>query len=153
MKRLVLIGLTAAFSITLGACSTFAPKVDMPEKTTVSQQVQQPAQVAMAAPTGSLYSPATYRPLFEDQRARFLGDTLTIQIIEQINAAQTNSMSASRSDSGFLWQPRFARHQRQCKQRQRFFWRGFQPRREYLDWVHYGHSCQRIAQWQFTGCG
>ena len=49
MKRLVLIGLTAAFSITLGACSTFAPKVDMPEKTTVSQQVQQPAQVAMAA--------------------------------------------------------------------------------------------------------
>lgn len=102
MKRLTLIGLTAAFSITLGACSTFAPKVDMPEKTTVQQPVPQPAQLAMAAPTGSLYSAATYRPLFEDQRARFVGDTLTIQILEQINAAQTNSMSASRSDSASI---------------------------------------------------
>ncbi|MEW6206484.1 MAG: flagellar basal body L-ring protein FlgH [Pseudomonadota bacterium] len=102
MKRIFLIGLTAAFSITLGACSTFAPKVDMPSQTTVPQPVPQPAQVAMAAPTGSLYSTATYRPLFEDQRARFLGDTLTIQIVEQINAAQTNSMSASRSDSASI---------------------------------------------------
>lgn len=103
MKRFFLIGLTAAFSITLGACSTFAPKVDMPEQTTVQQPApQQQTQLAMAAPTGSLYSPATYRPLFEDQRARFLGDTLTIQIVEQINAAQTNSMNASRSDSASI---------------------------------------------------
>ena len=99
MNRLVLIGITAALPITLGACAAFSPKVDMPEKTTVHQPVQQPAQLAMAVPTGSLYSPATYRPLFEDQRARFVGDTLTIQIQEQINAAQTNSMNASRSDS------------------------------------------------------
>ncbi len=103
MKKILLNGLTAVLSITLGACSTFAPKVDMPEKTTVSQTpAQPPAQVAMAAPTGSLYSPATYRPMFEDQRSRFIGDTLTIQILEQINAAQTNSMSASRSDSASI---------------------------------------------------
>ncbi len=102
MNRLVLIGITAAFSITLGACSTFAPKVDMPEKTTVQQPVQQTTQLATAKPTGSLYNPSTHRPLFEDQRARFLGDTLTIQIKEQINAAQTNSMNASRSDSASL---------------------------------------------------
>lgn len=104
MKRLVLIGLTAAFSITLGGCSTFAPKVDMPEQTTVRQAPPAP-QVALAAPTGSLYSPATFRPLFEDQRARFIGDTLTIQILEQINAAQTNSMNASRSDSASIEVP------------------------------------------------
>jgi len=101
MKKLVRIGLTAALSITLGACSTFAPKVDMPEQTTV-RQAPPPAQVAMATPTGSLYSAATYRPLFEDQRARFVGDTLTVQILEQINAAQTNSMNASRSDSASI---------------------------------------------------
>jgi flagellar L-ring protein precursor FlgH len=100
MKRLTLKGLTAAFSITLGACSTFAPKVDMPEKTTVQQAP--PLQAQQGMPTGSLYSTATYRPLFEDQRARFVGDTLTIQILEQINAAQTNSMNASRSDSASI---------------------------------------------------
>lgn len=100
MKRLTLKGLTAAFSITLGACSTFAPKVDMPEKTSVQQVVPLPAQQGI--PTGSLYSTATYRPLFEDQRARFVGDILTIQILEQINAAQTNSMNASRKDSASI---------------------------------------------------
>jgi len=58
--------------------------------------------MANSVPTGSLYNPVTYRPLFEDQRARFVGDILTIQILEQINAAQTNSMSASRSDSASI---------------------------------------------------
>jgi len=72
----------------------------MPKKTTVQQAAPMPAQQGM--PTGSLYSTATYRPLFEDQRARFVGDTLTIQILEQINAAQTNSMNASRSDSASI---------------------------------------------------
>lgn len=102
MKRLVLIGLTAALSITLGACSTFVPRVDMPEQTTVQQTPQLAPQMANTVPTGSLYNPVTYRPLFEDQRARFVGDVLTIQILEQINAAQTNSMSASRSDSASI---------------------------------------------------
>ncbi|WP_370262081.1 flagellar basal body L-ring protein FlgH [Limnobacter sp.] len=102
MKRLVPIGLTAALSITLGACSTFVPRVDMPEQTTVQQTPQLPPQMANTVPTGSLYNPVTYRPLFEDQRARFVGDVLTIQILEQINAAQTNSMSASRSDSASI---------------------------------------------------
>ena len=102
MKNLLIIGLTVAFSITLGACSAFSPKVDMPTQTTVRQPLQQPAQLAMATPTGSLYNPASYRPLFEDQRARFVGDILTIQIQEQINAAQTNSMNASRSDSASI---------------------------------------------------
>jgi flagellar L-ring protein precursor FlgH len=92
-------------TITLGACSTFSPKVDMPEITTVQQPVKQLAAVPMNPVTGSIYSAATYRPLFEDQRARFIGDMLTIQIQEQINAAQTNSMSASRSDSASIEVP------------------------------------------------
>lgn len=104
MIRRLLTVLTAASSITLGACSTFSPQVDMPEQTVNPQQpakVEQPVQVAMAnpAPTGSLYSASTYRPMFEDNRARFVGDILTIQISESIDATQSNSMSASRSDS------------------------------------------------------
>lgn len=105
MKTLRLIGITALFTVSLAGCSTFAPKVEMPEQTTVSQAPRQADAVAMAAPSGSLYSPATYRPLFEDQRARFVGDTITIQIQEQINAAQTNSTSASRSDSASIEVP------------------------------------------------
>jgi len=97
MHKLALNGLTAALAITLGACSTFNPKVDMPEQTSVKQAP--PTQVAMAVPNGSLYNASTFRPLFEDQRARFVGDTLTIQIQEQINAEQTNSMNASREDN------------------------------------------------------
>ncbi len=50
-------------------------------------------------PTGSLYHPQHHRPLFEDQRARFIGDILTIQIQENLNASQSNSVSASRDDS------------------------------------------------------
>ena len=56
----------------------------------------------MAKPTGSLYSTSSYRPLFEDHRARFKGDILTIQISESIDATQSNSMSASRSDSASI---------------------------------------------------
>ena len=98
MFKSIVICITAALALSLGACSTFIPHVDMPEQTSVRQAAPS-TQMAMASPTGSLYSPATFRPLFEDQRARFVGDILTIQISEQINAAQANSMSASRSDS------------------------------------------------------
>jgi len=104
MIRISLNVLTALVSITLGACSTFVPKVDMPEKTSVDQQTRIELAMAAAAAnpqtaTGSLYSAQTYRPLFEDNRARFVGDILTIQIQETIDAAQNNSMSAGNKDS------------------------------------------------------
>lgn len=103
MVRLIVNVITAAVAITLGGCSTFNPKVDMPEKTTVHQTPIAP--LAMSAPTGSLYSPSTYRPLFEDQRARYVGDVLIVQIQEKINSEQTNSTTASREDSTSLTLP------------------------------------------------
>lgn len=42
--------------------------------------------------SGSLFSAATYRPPMEDPRARFVGDLVTIQILETIDAKQ-NSQS------------------------------------------------------------
>lgn len=105
MYRRLLIGITAAISFSLGACSTFVPQVDLPAKTTNEQAApKQPdaVELAMAKPTGSLYSTSSYRPLFEDHRARFKGDILTIQISESIDATQSNSMSASRSDSASI---------------------------------------------------
>lgn len=104
MLRTLLNYLTAAGALTLGACSTFNPQVDMPKQTTVDPERR--VELAMAAPnvnnyqaSGSLYSPQTFRPMFEDNRARFIGDILTIQIQENIDASQNNSMSASNSSS------------------------------------------------------
>ena len=54
-------------------------------------------QRAPAAATGSLYSQASYRPMFEDRRARLVGDLVTIQIIENITASQKSSSTVDRN--------------------------------------------------------
>ena len=46
---------------------------------------------------GSIYQPQSYRPLFEDRRARFVGDTLTIEIAEKTAASKKSGASAERS--------------------------------------------------------
>jgi len=55
------------------------------------------APVATAPASGSLFQAASYRPAFEDPRARLPGDTLTIQISENITASQRSSASIDRS--------------------------------------------------------
>ena len=51
---------------------------------------------ALASATGTIYQPAYARPLFEDRRARLLGDTLTINLTEKTNAQKSSNASASR---------------------------------------------------------
>jgi flagellar L-ring protein precursor FlgH len=56
------------------------------------------AQAAPAAPlNGSLFAAATFRPAFEDHRARQVGDVLTIQIRENINARQGSTSAVNRN--------------------------------------------------------
>jgi len=68
-------------------------------------QVQQPLSVRPApAPepvtaNGAIYRTSAYRPLFEDRRARAIGDTLTININEKLNASKTASTNADRKGS------------------------------------------------------
>lgn len=52
---------------------------------------------AVAVPTGGIFRPASYRPLFEDRKPRFVGDLLTIAINEKLNASQKANSSAERS--------------------------------------------------------
>lgn len=47
--------------------------------------------------SGSLFQTATYRPAFEDRRARVVGDTVTIQIVENISASQTSTSTVNRA--------------------------------------------------------
>jgi flagellar L-ring protein precursor FlgH len=73
-------------------------------------EVQQPLSVkpaiAPAAPAtrGAIYQASTaltpsYMPLFEDRRARAIGDTLTVNINEKIQASKTAATTADRSGS------------------------------------------------------
>jgi len=52
----------------LGGCSVIHPHVEVLEPTTARPEVPQQPPV----PTGSIYQDGTYRPLFEDRRARHL---------------------------------------------------------------------------------
>jgi len=49
--------------------------------------------------TGSLFNRSSYRPAFEDAKARMVGDAITIQIIETVTASQVSSSTANRTAS------------------------------------------------------
>ena len=75
-------------------CETMQPKVDFAE----TKPVVQPQPVAQRA-SGSLYQQVSYRPGFEDPRARFVGDIVTIRIVENVTASQKSSTTANRTTS------------------------------------------------------
>ena len=49
------------------------------------------------AGNGSLFQTASYHPAFEDRRARALGDTVTIQIVENVTASQKSASTSNRT--------------------------------------------------------
>ena len=77
-----------------GCFTSMYPRVDVAD--TAPVQLPAPAAAAPMA-TGSIYQAASYRPLFEDRRARHVGDTLTVQIVERIAASQKSTSSVSKS--------------------------------------------------------
>jgi flagellar L-ring protein precursor FlgH len=59
-----------------------------------------PPQAAQLAPAnGGIFQAAAYRPLFEDRRARLVGDVLTIAINEKTNAGKQAASSGSKTGS------------------------------------------------------
>jgi flagellar L-ring protein FlgH len=83
----------------LGGCSTVSdflyPRVQMDQPATPAQPQ---AALAMApAATGSIFNSATYRPLFEDHRARLVGDTLTVQIVERVSASASSTSTVDKT--------------------------------------------------------
>jgi flagellar L-ring protein precursor FlgH len=81
----------------LSGCTTLSqiPEVDLvPAPRTLEIASVQPA----AAPlNGSLFNAATFRPGFEDHRARLVGDVLNIQISERLSATQESSTTVNRN--------------------------------------------------------
>ncbi len=46
---------------------------------------------------GAIFRPSQYRPLFEDHRARLVGDTVTVHIVEKVSASQKSNSSIDKS--------------------------------------------------------
>lgn len=90
MRRFLLLGLVSL----LAACANVGtPKVDIAEPTTALPS----PPPAVAANNGSIFQAAQYRPLFEDHRARLVGDTITVQIVEKVSASQSSTSTIDKS--------------------------------------------------------
>ena len=94
-RILIVLLLTAA--ALLAGCVTTAPTTAVHQPMTV-----RPESRSVAANNGSIYNAATARPLFEDRRARLVGDTLTINIAEKTAAAKKSDTKADRSHDSSL---------------------------------------------------
>ena len=82
----------------LAGCSTMRPEVEFSQPTSTPPPVAV-APAPAASSNGAIFQAASYRPMFEDHRARLVGDTITVQITEHIAASQTSSSSVDRSGS------------------------------------------------------
>ena len=94
-----------ALVLALGIVALFSGCASTPQPANVDfatpAMAPYPAQTVPtnAATSGSLFQSATYRLSFEDRRARQVGDTVTIRIVENIQASQqSNSTLARKSD-------------------------------------------------------
>ena len=65
------------------------PPVDVAE---VTYARPEPVVVPVVS-NGAIFQATQYRPLFEDHRARLVGDTLTVQIVEKVSASQKSTSS------------------------------------------------------------
>ena len=96
-QRSAIIGLVFVMMCLTG-CETLrqSPKVSLVDPSQFD--AASPLQVQVpSTPTGSLFLTSSYRPAFESYRARLVGDMLTIEILENVNAKQSSSSSVDRS--------------------------------------------------------
>ena len=81
--------------IALGACSTVPDSIVQRPTSTRPE----PRAAAVPASNGAIFQTVSYRPLFEDRRARHVGDLLTIVINEKTSAGKTGSDTGSKTNS------------------------------------------------------
>lgn len=82
-----------AGAIALAGCAT--PTSVIQQSTTAKPLPAGPSHAA----NGTIFQIGQYRPLFEDRRARFVGDILTIVINEKTNAGKDAASNASKTGS------------------------------------------------------
>lgn len=98
MRAKARFGLHVGALAVLTACGSMPP----PAKVDFAEVRPQPQSASSAAPhpaSGSIYANTSYRPAFEDRRARLVGDTVTINIVEAVTASQVTSSTVNRNTS------------------------------------------------------
>lgn len=95
MNRLLAAFGAAGVALLASGCAT------VPETITHQPPPDRPVVQAPrpAASNGAIFQSAGYQPLFEDRRARKIGDIITISITERTTAGKSASSSASKSGS------------------------------------------------------
>jgi flagellar L-ring protein FlgH len=84
------LAVVVALCSALFGCGLFYPRVDIQNPPLEPQPV---ATTAPIANNGAIFQASLYRPLFEDHRARLVGDTLVVQIVEKVSASQKSTSS------------------------------------------------------------
>lgn len=92
MKFSLLAVIVTAVSL-LAGCGT------LPETVVQGPLTTRPQTVASMTPAanGAIFQTASYRPIFEDRRARLIGDTITIVINERSSAGKLAGSSGSKT--------------------------------------------------------
>lgn len=101
MKSLLIRIAVCAFAASMFGCAV-TPATIVQKPTTVRPH----KAAALPAPNGAIFQAAAYRPMFEDRRARLIGDLLTITIVEKTSAGKTAASSGSKSGSVDLAAPK-----------------------------------------------
>jgi flagellar L-ring protein precursor FlgH len=81
--------------LAVAGCVTTTPPTSVHQPMTVRPEPRQSQPLA----NGAIYQAGQVRPLFEDRRARFVGDTLTIQLVEKTQASKKSASSAERDQT------------------------------------------------------
>jgi flagellar L-ring protein precursor FlgH len=90
-QRLVLY----ALPLLLLACSMLQQTTSVHQPMTARPAPNRPGETNNS---GAIFSTAS-RPLFEDRRARYMGDTLTINLVEKNSASKASNASTSRAST------------------------------------------------------
>lgn len=79
----------------LAGCATSAPPTMVHQPMTARPEPRNDVY----ATQGAIYNSGGSRPLFEDRRARYIGDIITINIVENTTASKNSETKASRDSS------------------------------------------------------
>lgn len=94
MKRVCAIVLYAVMAAAMVGCAT------VPDTITHQPAAARPPMPTPVPPSnGAIFQASAYRPMFEDRRARLVGDTIIIAISEKTSAGKSEGNSASKTGS------------------------------------------------------
>ncbi|MCL2523679.1 MAG: flagellar basal body L-ring protein FlgH [Betaproteobacteria bacterium] len=91
MKRFALV----IAGLLLAAGCTTVPPTNVHQPMTVRPPLRNEVQAA----NGAIWQPGQSRPLFEDRRARYVGDTISIRIVENTNATASSNSKVNKTGS------------------------------------------------------